>query len=201
MTQTLLPRVVRTGLCSLPFAKEEIDKLPLEWDDGEPWRFVLEVRGSQQNGWQLTGDFRRGERRIAVNEPLLVMPGGVLVMPDWVARLSDSETVAWIAGLRKNGSIVVPEAERDEFLGSLLCSPTLPEIDLPEEWGYQEVVAPPRPCLKISAPEKSYGRINPRMTAELSFEYEGRSVGEKPKSRGIYDQSTRRFLRRDAAME
>jgi len=201
MAQTVLPRVIRTGRCFLPFAKEEIDKLPLEWDDGEPWRFVLEVRGSQQNGWQLTGDFRRGERRIAVNEPLLVMPGAVLVMPDWVARLADSETVAWIAGLRKNGSIVVPEAEREEFLGSLLCSPTLPEIDLPEEWGYQEIVAPPRPCLKISAPEKSYGRINPRMTAELSFEYEGRSVGEKPKSRGIYDPSTRRFLRRDAAME
>jgi superfamily II DNA or RNA helicase len=201
MAQTVLPRVVRTGRCFLPFAKEEIDKLPLEWDDGEPWRFVLEIRGSQQNGWQLTGDFRRGERRIAVNEPLLVMPGAVLVMPDWAARLADSETVAWIAGLRKNGSIVVPEEEREEFLGSLLCSPTLPEIDLPEEWGYQEVVAPPRPCLKISAPEKSYGRINPRMTAELSFEYEGRSVEEKPKSRGIYDPSTRRFLRRDAAME
>jgi hypothetical protein len=52
MAQTVLPRVVRTGRCFLPFAKEEIDKLPLEWDDGEPWRVVLEVRGSQQNGWQ-----------------------------------------------------------------------------------------------------------------------------------------------------
>ncbi len=76
MAQTVLPRVVGTGRCFLPFAQDELEKPPLEWDDGEPWRFVLEVRGSQQNGWQLTGDFRRGEQRMAVNEPLLVIPGG-----------------------------------------------------------------------------------------------------------------------------
>ena len=39
------------------------------------------------------------------------------------------------------------------------------------------------------------------MTAELSFEYEGRSVAEKTPSRGIYDPSTRRFVRRDKAFE
>ena len=122
-------------------------------------------------------------------------------MRDCVARLADDETLAWITGLRKNGSIVVPEEAREEFLDGLLCSPNLPEIDLPEEWGYQEVVAPPRPCLKISAPEKSYGRINSRMTAELSFEYEGHSVAEKTPSRGIYDASARRFIQRDSVLE
>jgi hypothetical protein len=149
----------------------------------------------------LTGDFRRGELRIGVNEPLLVVPGAILVMPDGVARLADDETSAWINFLRKNGAIVVPEEEREEFLGSLLGSPTLPAINLPEEWRYEEVVVPPRPCLKISAPVKSYGRINPRMTAELSFEYEGRSVAETTMSRGIYDASTRRFIRRDSVLE
>jgi superfamily II DNA or RNA helicase len=201
MAQTVLPRVVRTGRCFLPFSKDEIERPALEWDEGEPWRFVLEVRGSPQNGWQLTGDFRRGERRIAVNEPLLVIPGAVLVMPDCVVRLAGHETIAWITAIRKNGSIVVPEEEREEFLGSLLGSATLPAIDLPEEWGYEEVLVPPQPCLKISAPANSYGRINPRMTAVLSFEYEGSSVKEKTKSRGIYNPSTHRFLLRDGAAE
>jgi hypothetical protein len=201
MAQTVLPRVLGTGRCFLPFAQNELEKLPLEWDDGEPWRFVLEIRGSQQNGWQLSGDFRREEQRMAVNEPLLATVGGILVMPNCVARLADDETIAWITGLRKNGSIVVPEEEREEFLGSLLGSPTLPALDLPEEWRYEEVVVPPRPCLKISGAAKSYGRINPRMTAELSFDYEGRSVAEKTPSRGIYDASARRFLRRDSRLE
>ena len=201
MAQTVLPRVLGTGRCFLPFAQDEFEKLPIEWDDGEPWRFVLEIRGSQQNGWQLTGDFRRGEQRMAVNEPLLATVGGILVMRDSVARLAEHETLAWITGLRKNGSIVVPDEEREEFLGSLLGSPTLPAIDLPEEWRYEEVVVPPRPCLKISGPVKSYGRINSRMTAELSFEYEGHSVAEKTPSRGIYDASARRFIRRDGVLE
>ena len=201
MAQTVLPRVLGTRRCFLPFAQDELEKLPIEWDDGEPWRFVLEICGSQPNGWQLTGDFRRGEQRMAVNEPLLATVGGILVMRDSVARLADHETLAWITGLRKNGSIVVPDEEREEFLGSLLGSPTLPAIDLPEEWRYEEVVVPPRPCLKISGPVESYGRINSRMTAELSFEYEGHSVAEKTPSRGIYDASARRFIRRDGVLE
>jgi hypothetical protein len=173
MARTVLPKVLGTGRCFLPFAQDELEKLPLEWDDGEPWRFVLEIRGSQQNGWLFTGDFRRGEQRMAVNKPLLTTVGGILVMRDSVAHLADNDSFPWITGLRKNGSIVIPDGEREEFLGSLLGSPTLPPIDLPEEWRYEEVVVPPRPCLKISAPAKSYGRINPRMTAELSFDYEG----------------------------
>ncbi len=200
MAQTVLPRVIRTGRCFLPFAKDEIEKVPLEWDDDEPWRFVLEISGSQVNGWQLTGDFRRRERRMAVNEPLLVTPG-ILVMGECVSRLADDEALAWITGLRKNGSIVVQEEEREEFLGALLGAPTLPAIDLPEEWRYEEVVVSPLPCLKISGPHKTYGRINPRITAELCFEYEGRNVAGKTPSRGIFDASTRRFFRRDGALE
>jgi len=201
MAQSVLPRMLATGRCFLPFAQDELEKLPLQWDDGEPWRFVLEIRGSQQNGWQLTGDFRRGEQRMAVNEPLLAIPGGLLVMQGCVARLTDDESIAWITGLRKNGSIVVPEEEREAFLGSLLGSPTLIALDLPKDWRYEDVVVPPRPCLKLSSPVKSYGRINPRMTAELSFEYEGHSVAEKTASRGIYDSSARRFIRRDSVLE
>ena len=200
MARTLLRRVLETERCFLPFAQNELNKPPLQWDDGERWRFVLEIRGSQQNGWQLTGEFRRGEQRMALDEPLLAAVGGILVMRNSVARLAD-DSFSWIRGLRKNGSIVIPDEERDEFLGSLLGSPALPELDLPEALRYEEVFVRPRPCLKISGPAKDYGRIHPRLTAELSFEYEGHSVAEKAPPRGIYDASTRRFVRRDKEFE
>ena len=90
-----------------------------------------------------------------------MIPGAILVMPDCVSRVADDETGAWITSLRKNGSMVIPEEEREEFLGTLLCSATLPAIDLPEEWGYEEVLAPPRPCLKISAPVKELWKDQP----------------------------------------
>ncbi len=53
--QTILPRALRTGRLFLPYEKGETDTSPLRWDDGEPWRFVLEIRGSQMEGWQLSG--------------------------------------------------------------------------------------------------------------------------------------------------
>ncbi|MGB8537200.1 MAG: SNF2-related protein, partial [Acidobacteriaceae bacterium] len=201
MARVLLPRVLETGRCFLPFAQNELSKPPLQWDDGEPWKFVLQIRGSRQNRWQLTGEFRRGEQRMAVNEPLLASVDGILVMQNSVARLASDDTFAWIEALRKKGSIVIPDEERQEFLGSLLNSPALPELDLPEALRYEEVCVRPQPCLKISAPAMHYDTIRPRMTAELSFEYEGYSIAEKAPPQGIYDASTRRFVRRDSAFE
>ena len=200
MVEAVLPRVLRTGRCFLPFAPHEAEKPPLWWDDGEPWRFVLEVLGSRQAGWQLTGYFRRGEQRMAANQPLLATAQGVLVMQDRVARLVGEDTFSWIAGLRTHGSICVSEEEREEFFSSLLCSPTLPALDLPEEWKYEEVVLTPRPCLKIYRPLLRYGAQD-RLCADLSFTYQDRTVRETMKTRGLYDAATRQFILRDAPGE
>ena len=67
-----------------------------------------------------------------------------------------------------------PEEEREEFFSHLLCSPALPDLDLPEQLQYEEVTLSPRKCLKISQNHSSYNKD--RMRAELSFEYEGRSI-------------------------
>jgi superfamily II DNA or RNA helicase len=199
MAQTLLPNVVRTGRCFLPFDKDETGKTPLAWDDGGAWRFVLEMRASGGGAWELTGDFRRGERRMAIGETLLVAPGGFVVTAACIAPLAEDEAFPWIAGLRNSGPIAVPEEDREEFFTSLLCSPALPPLDLPETLQYEEVSPAAHPCLKIYRSSSRYA--NDRMKAELSFVYEGHSVLEKTASRGIYEASARRFIRRDAAAE
>lgn len=199
MAKTLLPRVLQTGRCFLPFERDEMENQPLAWDDGEPWRFVLEVGGSQSQGWQVTGSFRRAEQRLSVKDPLLATRG-FLVTRDRVARLAEEDAFAWIVDLRKSGALVVPEKDREEFLGSLLHAPALPTLDLPEEWKYEEVSFSPRPCLKIFAPSSRGGR-NGRMKAELSFDYDGRPVQEKMAARGVYDAASRRFIRRDDGAE
>jgi SNF2-related domain/Helicase conserved C-terminal domain/SWIM zinc finger len=193
--QTLLPRVLRTGRCMLPLAPNEPDKSPLQWDDGEPWRFVLEVRGSQSEGWHLRGSFRRGSQRMGIDEPLLVVPGGFLFTRERVAKLAEDETFPWIAGLSDNNAVVFSEAEREEFFSHLICSPALPILDLPEELQYEEVTLSPRKCLKISQ-----NRHN-QMRAELWFEYGARSVAAKDVARGTYEASTRRYFRRDMDAE
>jgi hypothetical protein len=193
--ETILPRVVRTGRCLLPLAHDETDKTPLRWDDGEPWKFVLEVRGDQREGWQLSGSFRRGPERMGIDEPLVVVRGGFLFTRERVARLAEDETFPWIGGLSNNNTIVFSEEEREEFFSHLICSPALPLLDLPQELQYEEVTLSPRKCLKISQ-----NRFN-QMRAELWFEYGARSVAAKDVARGTYDASTRRFFRRDMDAE
>jgi hypothetical protein len=198
---TILPRVLRTGRCLLPFEKHETDKLPLQWDDGEPWKFVLEVHGSRTQGWQLSGSFHRGPQRMGIDEPLLTVPGGFLFTRDRVARLAEEETFPWIAGLRNNNAVVFSEEEREEFLSHLICSPALPLLDLPDELQYEEVTLSPRNCLKITQNRYSYKKDQNQMRAELSFEYGARSVPARDVARGIYEASTRRFFRRDVDAE
>jgi SNF2-related domain/Helicase conserved C-terminal domain/Bacterial SNF2 helicase associated/SWIM zinc finger len=193
--QTLLPRVLQTGRCLLPMTPDERDKSPLQWDDGEPWRFVLEVRGSQSEGWRLGGGFRRGSQRLGIDEPLLVVPGGFLFTRERVAKLAEDETFPWIAGLSNNNAVVFSEQEREEFFSHLICSHALPLLDLPGELQYEEVTLSPRKCLKISQ-----NRFN-QMRAELWFEYGARSVAAKDVVRGTYEASTRRFFRRDMDAE
>ncbi len=196
--ETILPRVLRTGRCILPLGLDETDKTPLQWDDGEPWRFVLEVRGSQTKRWKLSGSFRRGADRMGIDEPLLAIPGGFLFTRERVARLAEDETFPWIAGLRNN-AVVFSEEEREEFFSSLICSPALPQLDVPEELQYEELTLTPRKCLKFTQPRSSYK--SDRMQAKVSFEYGDHSVPEHALARGIYEAGTRRFFRRDVEAE
>jgi hypothetical protein len=199
LANTVIPKVVHTGRCFLPHQKENTEMVSLDWDDGDAWKFALEMSKVPQQTWTLMGRFHRGADTIDVTVPLLVTPGGFLITSDRVAPLAEDATFPWIANLRNNKLITVPEEDRDEFLASLLTSPVLPALDLPKELHFDEVTLRPRPCLKISKPKMHYG--TDRMSAELTFDYDGKSVQERSTARGIFDASTRRFVRRDFEVE
>jgi superfamily II DNA or RNA helicase len=183
----------------LPHDKDETDLTPLAWDDGDPWRFVLDIREIPHQSWLLTGGFRRGPQRMDLATPLLVTPGGFLFAPDHIAPLAEDTALPWIANLRKGKPIIIPIEDRDEFLAELLSSPILPTLDLPQDLLFEEVTLHPRPCLKISRQESRYSPE--RLKAELSFDYEGQSVPEKTPGQGFYQASARRFVRRDLEAE
>ncbi len=179
--------------------KKDESAQALSWDDGEPWRFRMQVRGGETEGWRLEGSFCRGELRISIDDPGLVTVGDFLVAHDQVGRLAKDESFPWISEFRNHGSVAVADHEREEFFSTLLSSPALPVLELPESWQYQEATVAPRKCLKIYEPNfrfKSEG-----MSAELSFDYEGRLVAEREPASGIFLASSRRFLRRDTATE
>ena len=52
---------------------------PLTWDEGEPWKLWLDVRQDDRDQWNITGSLRRGEERMELTEPALIVEGGFLV--------------------------------------------------------------------------------------------------------------------------
>lgn len=199
LANTLVPRVVSTGRCFLPHAIDATELVPLAWDDGDPWKFILGMKEVPHQGWALMGQFRRGEGGMDVTAPLLVTPGGFLISSDRVARLAEDAAIPWITNLRKTKTITVPTEERDEFLADLLSSPILPALELPAELQFEEVMPRPRPCLKISRPKLRTGAD--RLVVELTFDYEGRSVPENTAAQGFFEAPVRRYIRRDLVAE
>lgn len=204
LARTVMPLVVRTGRCYLPPEKEGKEKdgkdmAPLVWDDGDPWKFVLEMRRGSYKEWELAGCFRRGEEWLDANVPVLVTLGSFLFTRDRVALLAEDVSWEWISHFRKSNLIQVPEEDQEEFLRTILNSSNAPPLEVPEELQYEEIVIRPKPCLRLDKP----GTIMraDRLAAYLSFAYEGQSASETSEVRGFYDAAARRFVRRDLEAE
>ena len=86
----------------------------VRWDDGLPWRFGLEVR-SESGGkrWAWRGSLRRGEHRMDLSEPLVLLPGFLVLGVGRAARFDDLGVMPWILRLRyeKEITFVEPEAQ------------------------------------------------------------------------------------------
>jgi hypothetical protein len=220
LSRTVIPQLVKTGRCYLRRSPGSDELELLTWDDDGAWHFGLQMRPHVGPGpaWLVAGILRREIKKegdasdggietevqtelqtIDVSAPDLLTQGGHVFAKGMVAALAEDTPFDWLVHLRKTGNIEAPAKDRDELLAALLCTPGLPSLEVPEEMGYEEVKQAPRPRLRIRSEERT--STPARLTAELSFEYEGRMVPASDKSRGFYDAAARRFVARDAAAE
>ncbi len=201
LRHVLLPRMCRTGRCRLRLTAEEADPRGLRWDDGPAWEFWLAVApdGSGKT-YRLAGQLRRGDERIDLAAPHLLLAGGLVFWEDRVALLDDGGAFDWITFFRQNGVLSVPAKQRDDLLKELLALPRLPRLDLPDDLSFEEVTVKPRPRLKVRPPDRHpWGQ--PRLRGELSFDYDGEVIAADQPGRGIYQPERRRLMRRDTAAE
>lgn len=196
----VMPVIARTGRCFLRESNKADDPAALAWDDGDPWRFRLEMSRHIKGGWALSGVLWRGEERMDLTTPLLITKGGLVFTRDRVARLAEETPYEWILNLRRLDHIQAPEADRDQLVGALLCSPGMPALVLPDELHFEEVTPQPQPRLQVLALRANEGPAA-RLRAELSFIYEDRIVPAHDPAAGFYDSENRRFLRRDHGVE
>jgi superfamily II DNA or RNA helicase len=197
----LIPLMCQTGRCRLRVSDEDEDLRMIRWDEGGTWDLWLEVgSGASGKGYTIQGSLRRGDERVSLEAPVMLVGGGLVFWDERAARLQDFGAFDWISLLRTHGSLSVPAKDKDELLKELLGMPNLPQLDLPPELRYEEVAIAPRPRLKVRAPDRqAWGQ--PRLRGEMSFDYDGEIVPANRRGRGLYQPQRQRRIVRDLAAE
>ncbi|MDR3632361.1 MAG: DEAD/DEAH box helicase [Isosphaeraceae bacterium] len=202
--ETLLPVLCATGRAFLRRPAPADELLALRWDDGGPWEFWLAVvREENAQRYAVTGSLRRGEERLPLSAPHLLVAGGLVFWEDRVAPLRDFDAFYWVALLRREHQVLVPAKQKDELLAELLRLPNLPRLDLPEELQFEEARPAPRPLLKIKRDQSRYfsAREEPWLLGELSFDYDGQVIAARQPGRSLYEPARRRLVLRDVDAE
>jgi len=200
----MVQRMCATGRCFLRLDANHPDLLPIEWEDAV-WQFYVKIDRDEQAGrFVIQGELRTGERRLPLQEPVLLLAGGLLFTRTHAARLDHGGAFHWIMMLRGQPTFRVPIKEADELLQQLLTLPQVPKLELPQELNFQHVKLTPKPRLRVRKPKERgyyYGGQKPRLEAELSFDYEGQVIEADDSSPGIYQAQARRFVERDWVAE
>jgi len=198
LASVLLPQVVKTGRCFLKKPKQAASPTPVEWDEGEPWRFELEIKEREITGWSVFGFLRRADERVELSDTTLISEGFVFI-GQRVGRLAPETQTDWIRHMRRIGSITASDRDTDALISELLTLPEAPPLNVPRELAFEEVAPVPRKLLKIRA--RGTGAQQAKVSADLVFDYEGTMVAGSDKRRGIYDGPNRRFLKRNPEFE
>jgi superfamily II DNA or RNA helicase len=195
----LLPRIAATGrLFAIEQPGFSSDLHPLGWDEGEPWRLWLEVRQDERDQWRITGSLRRGEERMALTEPDLLLSSGLLLAHGKVARFEHAGGFGWVSQLRRLKAIAFADRERDAALAKLLDSPVLPPMEIDEPLRFTERRVTPRLGLRITEKRDWNGT---HFEAVLLFDYGHGYVEEEAASRGLWSAEERIYIVRDTEAE
>ncbi|MBM82365.1 MAG: helicase SNF2 [Planctomycetaceae bacterium] len=193
LSELVLPMMSETGRFRF---RGDDSKAPIEWDDGEPWEFLMRV--GSPNGdeeWQLDGWLRRTDEELSVNIAKLVIPGGLVFTDAKVARLEHFGGDQWIEMLLKNQSIKVPDGEEVELVDKLLDMPSLPRLELPPKLRLEEVNPEPEYMLTLHSPNGPRWQQE-RLRGEIHFDYLGALVrGSSPQTAIVQREQGRCILR------
>ncbi len=195
----LLPQLAVGGrLFSHHYAEGARVMEPLAWDGGEPWRLWLEVRQDERDQWTIAGVLRRGEERMDLEEPKLLLASGLLAARGALARFDHSGAYAWVRQLRQMKRIHFPDRERDAALAQLLESRALPPMDLDEPLRFEQRQGAPRAGLRIREQRDWKGTY---FSAALLFDYGRGWLPESEAGRGLWSPEERVYIRRDPEAE
>lgn len=185
----LLKRMIETGRCFIDLDEDAGgNEVALRWDgDSEGTAWVLWMVASPgEEELVVRVELRRGEERLAIEQPQLIVggPDGVVCWSGKAALFDDRDAFRWVSQFRdevheggRGRSIHVPLAEVDRFLDRLYMLPQLPEIELPEGIGRTEQHVKPVPHLALFSPGSAQAQqwaaasVKNQLVARMWFTY------------------------------
>jgi hypothetical protein len=195
----LLPAIAATGRLRLRTNAIATDLRPAQWDPGEPWRLWLEVRQKEGEQWNITGSLRRGEERMELSEPLLLLESGLMITPGRIARFDAAGAFPWVAQLRSLKRISFRDNERDTVLEKLLESPVVPPMELDEMLQFEKRRVQPSLGLRVTQQRTPLGEEH--FQANLLFDYGNGWTEDTGTGSGLWLREERVYLVRDTAAE
>jgi superfamily II DNA or RNA helicase len=202
LCERLLPLMCRTERLRYLGAKEK-HWTPLRWDAGEPWELAVRVDregNDDEAGWKLTTAIVRGDETLPPEQVQLLVPGGLVLTEDTIARLHDYHAFGWVKLLTDGSPVRVPEGEEDELVDRLLDMPTLPRLVLPDKLRLEEVKVAPTKRLVIESPSGRLRHLE-RLLGQVRFDYDGEVVSGSSDRWAIVQRGQSRCLLRDRAAE
>jgi superfamily II DNA or RNA helicase len=200
----VLPRLCATGRCRWILEEPQMpdaDK-QLTWDDGEPWRFRLDIAAhDDEQQWNITGCLERQDQTLPLSEPVLLLSSGLMLLPDRLTKLDAHADFGWLAVLRKVGSVKIPYRRRNEFLTALAKMPTLPQSALPDNLRDCQSTILPVGRLEVKPYKAGYYADQTKLMARVTFLYDDREVPWETTDAAILDAKTGRLVIRDRETE
>ncbi|CAN5402859.1 hypothetical protein BH09PLA1_BH09PLA1_09350 [soil metagenome] len=195
---TTLKLMCSTGRCGVR-EKSGDQFTPLRWDDAAPWEFVLEVAPREEGERvAITGSLRRGDERLSLDQPQLLLAEGLFLMGDRIERFNHGGAWPIFQAIVEGQSIHAAPAQADELVRELAALPRLPKLDLHPSIAIEPVDGAMKPRLTL---RRNRSRHDEQLLAEVSFEYSGHVVGQADQDGAIFDSDTRRLIRRNRDAE
>jgi len=198
---TTLRRMCESGRCFVRTGRRHGELEPLGWDGGPPWELRLAVTSAGDTApYRLEGRLEREGDVMSLDEPLLMMRGGLLLARGRAGRFIDHGAFDLVPALRGDLAAEIPRSEGMDLLAELHALPHLPPLEVPPELQLDTVEAVPLPRLSLRlVPQTAWTPA--KYEATLTLDYGGTIIAAEMESAAVFQEGERRIVRRNRGAE
>ena len=190
------------GRCGLRFVPKQKDFKPLKWDEAGPWEFELDLeRSSGEKFVILTGSLRRGDERMALDKPTLLLAEGLVITETHRRQVRASRRLADRSGdSRRASDSRADRTTRRPARRALEDAESATTADSRGIWRRGSLAHADQARAAVS-PARSRIPTTDQLAAKVTFDYDGHKFEAEERVDAKLDSDRRRLIRRNREIE